>query len=119
MAVKLRNKPVQARSNETLQRIKTAAHEVAAELGRDRFTTADVAIRAGVSIGTIYRYFPDRISIMDALWPRRHEADALQTRLDQIEGLARGAAIAAHALGHADDERRFLDIVIAAQGDAG
>lgn len=119
MAVKLRNKPVQARSTETLQRIKRSAREVAAELGRDRFTTADVAIRAGVSIGTIYRYFPDRISIMDALWPHRHDTAGLEERLERVEELARVSAIAAHALGHVEDERRFLDIVIVAQGDAG
>ncbi|WP_213816255.1 TetR/AcrR family transcriptional regulator [Glaciihabitans sp. dw_435] len=39
--------------------------------GRDRFTTADVAAIAGCSIGTLYRYYKDRIAILDAIWPDR------------------------------------------------
>lgn len=117
--MELRNEPVQARSVKTLERLTQAARELVSEVGVDRLTTGDIAVRAGTSIGTVYRYFPDRVAVLDVIQPDRHDAAALQTRLDQIENLARGAAIAAHALGHADDERRFLDIVIAAQGDAG
>lgn len=40
----------------------------------DRFTTADVARRCRVSIGTVYRYFDDRVAFLDALYPDRHEA---------------------------------------------
>ncbi|WP_258376555.1 helix-turn-helix domain-containing protein [Curtobacterium sp. MCBD17_028] len=69
--MELRNEPVQARSKTTLERLTTAAREVVDEVGLDRLTTADVAVRAGLSIGTVYRYFPDRIAILNAIEPER------------------------------------------------
>lgn len=49
-----------------------AAHEVA-EHGREALTTAEVAARAEVSIGTVYRYFPDRTALLEGLGARaRH-----------------------------------------------
>jgi len=69
----LRNKPVQARSQARLEQLETAAREALAdpEIGRDRITTADVARISGCSIGTVYRYFPDRVAILDRIWPDR------------------------------------------------
>jgi AcrR family transcriptional regulator len=37
------------------------------DIGFERLTTAMVAERAGASIGTVYRYFPDRIAVVEAL----------------------------------------------------
>jgi Bacterial regulatory proteins, tetR family. len=42
-------------------------------VGRDRFTTDMIAKRAECSIGTIYRYFADRVDILDELYPNRVE----------------------------------------------
>lgn len=67
MTIELRNAPQQNRSERTLARLTDAARELVDEVGYDRFTTADVAVRAGVSIGTVYRYFPDRIGLLDAI----------------------------------------------------
>jgi AcrR family transcriptional regulator len=84
MTLELRNAPQQNRSTATLARITQAAHEVSAEIGYDRFTTADVAVRAGVSIGTVYRYFPDRIGLLDAIDSgRRVAADVRAERARQ------------------------------------
>lgn len=66
-----RTVPVQQRSLNTLESLRKAAREVITEKGRDRFTTNDVAERAGTSIGTLYRYFPDRVAILDDLYPNR------------------------------------------------
>lgn len=63
----LRNEPVQARSTARLTRLLDAAAEVIDEIGFERLTTAMVAERAGASIGTVYRYFPERISILQSL----------------------------------------------------
>jgi len=63
----LRNEPVQARSTARLTRLLDAAAEVIDEIGYERLTTAMVAERAGASIGTVYRYFPDRIALLQAL----------------------------------------------------
>lgn len=77
----LRIDPVQARSAATLERILDAARFLAQGTGYDRFTTAHVADRAGVSIGTVYRYFPDRVAILDVIdTGRRVAADVRAER---------------------------------------
>ncbi|WP_409157255.1 helix-turn-helix domain-containing protein [Lacisediminihabitans sp. H27-G8] len=67
----LRHPPQQQRSRATLERLENAARRVLAQQGRDEFTTAQVANAANVSIGTLYRYFPDRTAILDHVWPDR------------------------------------------------
>lgn len=47
-----------------------AAASVVDEIGYERLTTAMVAEKAGASIGTVYRYFPDRIAVLQALSAR-------------------------------------------------
>ncbi len=69
----LRNEPVQARSTARLAGLLDAAAAVIDELGYERLTTAMVAERAGASIGTVYRYFPDRIAVLQALATRNLE----------------------------------------------
>ena len=69
----LRNEPVQARSTARLTALLDAAAAVVDEIGFERLTTAMVAERAGASIGTVYRYFPDRIALLQALGARNLE----------------------------------------------
>lgn len=69
-SAQLRNEPVQARSAARLEALLDAAASVVEELGYERLTTAMVAERAGASIGTVYRYFPDRIAVLQALSAR-------------------------------------------------
>ena len=71
--VALRNEPVQARSTARLAALMDAAAAVVDEIGYERLTTAMVAERAGASIGTVYRYFPDRIAVLQALGARNLE----------------------------------------------
>ena len=66
----IRNEPVQARSAARLTALLDAAAHVVAEIGYERLTTAMVADRAGASIGTVYRYFPDRIAVLQSLAAR-------------------------------------------------
>jgi AcrR family transcriptional regulator len=72
-SLSLRNEPVQARSTARLAGLLDAAAAVIDELGYERLTTAMVAERAGASIGTVYRYFPDRIAVLQALAARNLE----------------------------------------------
>lgn len=69
----LRIIPVQHRSHVQIEQIVAAALIVLAQIGRDRFTTADIAAEARVSIGTVYRYFADRVAILDYVWPNRSD----------------------------------------------
>lgn len=83
MTAELRNKPLQDRSRQRLAEIRTAARQVLEEVGRDRFTSQLVADRAGCSIGTFYRYFEDRVALLDDLYPNRCEGlDCPRTHSD-------------------------------------
>ena len=64
---KSRKKPTQARSRLTVASILEAATQVLDAEGEPSLTTKLVAERAGVSIGTLYQYFPNRDAILLAL----------------------------------------------------
>ena len=59
-----RKQPKQARSAELVATILEAATQVLANEGAQRFTTARVAERAGVSVGSLYQYFPNKAAIL-------------------------------------------------------
>lgn len=73
LAPLVRTEPIQERSAARIDALLDAAAEVVDEIGFDRLTTAMVAERAGASIGTVYRYFPDRIVLLQALRDRAIE----------------------------------------------
>jgi AcrR family transcriptional regulator len=89
----LRNAPVQARSAARLTALLDATAYVLAEVGMERLTTALVAERAGASIGTVYRYFPDRLTLLQALAARNVER--LEERIDATIPAVSGPAIEA------------------------
>jgi len=59
-----RKQPQQARSTELVSAILEAAVRVLETEGAQRFTTARVAEKAGVSVGSVYQYFPNKASIL-------------------------------------------------------
>ena len=59
-----RKHPKQARSNDLVDSILQAAIQVLAKEGMRRFTTTRVAERAGVSVGSVYQYFPNKAAIL-------------------------------------------------------
>lgn len=59
-----RKQPKQARSSELVSAILEAAVQVLAKEGAQRFTTARVAEKAGVSVGSLYQYFPNKAAIL-------------------------------------------------------
>jgi AcrR family transcriptional regulator len=67
--------PVQARATVTVDAICEATIQVLLSHGAERLTTTRVAERAGVSIGTLYQYYPNKQSLLFAL---------LTQHLDQI-----------------------------------
>lgn len=62
--ISARKAPRQARSSDLVRAILEAATRILAEEGAARFTTARVAERAGVSIGSLYQYFPNKAAIL-------------------------------------------------------
>ena len=76
--------PTQKRSRERVERILEIAKGLIAESGSDYLRMSEVAERAGVSIGSLYQYFPDKGAIIRTLAQRYHEA----SRACIAEGLA-------------------------------
>lgn len=72
----MRKEPKQARSRATVDAIVVAATRVLGQRGWSAFTTNEVAAVAGVSIGSLYQYFPDKLSLADAI-RRRHFDEVL------------------------------------------
>jgi len=63
----LRNEPIQLRSSARIESLLDAAAQVVDEVGYERLTTAMIAEKADASIGTVYRYFPERLAVLRAL----------------------------------------------------
>ncbi|MFC9931041.1 TetR family transcriptional regulator [Streptomyces sp. NPDC127190] len=72
-ATSLRRAPVQRRSAERLTRILDACAELLDEVGYDALSTRAVALRAGVPIGSVYRFFGNKRQMADALAQRNLE----------------------------------------------
>jgi AcrR family transcriptional regulator len=70
-----RKSPVQARSAASVDAILEATIQVLLTLGKERLTTTRVALRAGVSVGTLYQYFPNKSALLQA---------ALKRHLDEV-----------------------------------
>jgi AcrR family transcriptional regulator len=70
-----RKTPVQARSTASVNAILDATIQVLLKLGKERLTTTRVALRAGVSVGTLYQYFPNKSALLQA---------ALKRHLDEV-----------------------------------
>ena len=66
-ALQPRKTPRQERSQETVTAILTAAARILESRGLEEFNTNAIADLAGVSIGTVYQYFPDKNAIIAAL----------------------------------------------------
>lgn len=70
-ALQPRKTPRQARSAATIEAIHTATIQVLLAVGVGRLTTTQVAERAGVSVGTLYQYFPHKQALLFALVERQ------------------------------------------------
>jgi len=66
-----RKSPVQARSAASVDAILEATIQVLLNVGKERLTMTRVALRAGVSVGTLYQYFPNKSALLHAALKRR------------------------------------------------
>lgn len=87
LAITSRKEPQQQRSAALVKAILEAAQDVMVKEGATRFTTARVAERAGVSVGSVYQYFPNKAAILFRLqadeWVQT--ANMLKSILEQTD----------------------------------
>lgn len=76
-----RRPPVQVRSHQTVQRVLDAASSLLSQMPLEDVTTTRIAGEAGLSIGALYRFFPDKQTIIDAIAVRH--VDKFRSLLDQ------------------------------------
>ena len=65
--IRSRKAPVQSRSAVTVEAILEATIQVLLAVGAERLTTTLISQRAGVSVGTLYQYFPNKQSVLYAV----------------------------------------------------
>lgn len=103
-----RKQPKQERSQVTVEAILSATAHILTENGYNQLTTNRVAERAGVSIGSLYQYFPNKEALIFAL-AEHHANEMVQLAKQHLEGLSDRtipevlrqiikAALAAHAV---------------------
>lgn len=105
----VRKSPVQSRSKETVNAILDAAVQFFSDPALGAITTNRIAERAGVSIGTLYQYFPHKEAIVVAAVRRR--GDALATTIGERLRTIAPTDVAGAA-------REVIRILITTLGDA-
>ncbi|MFN3687467.1 TetR/AcrR family transcriptional regulator [Salinarimonas sp.] len=103
--LRARKKPRQARSSATVDAIFEATIQVLIGEGRNRLTTTRVAERAGVSVGTMYQYFPHKQALIYALNERY---------LDRLAERVEEACLAQHGR----STREMVEALVTAYWDA-
>lgn len=89
--LKPRKTPLQARSNATVDAILQATLQVLVSVGKERLTTTRVAHRAGVSVGTLYQYFPNKSALLQACL--RVHMDHVRTAIETASAQHRGHSL--------------------------
>jgi AcrR family transcriptional regulator len=100
-----RKSPTQARSRATVEAILSATARLLVKHGFDRTTTNQVAEAAGVSIGSLYQYFPSKEALVAALM-ERHQ--------DEMRALVLGELDRARALPVAGAVRSMIELMMRA-----
>lgn len=99
-----KNRPQQQRAIKTYEAILSAAGELLCEVGLERISTNNIAERAGVTVPALYRYFPNKYAVINALagrlmevrtevfvdwYKQRVEGRGVDALLDGLESLLR------------------------------
>jgi len=121
-----RKAPRQARSAVTIDAIHTATIQVLLAEGVSRLTTTRVAVRAGVSVGTMYQYYPHKQALLFAIVERQLQSitAAMVTAAERLMGqdlatVAEGLALAWLDAKTADRVASLAIYSIAAEFDLG
>ena len=96
-SLKPRKSAVQARSAATVEALHTATLQVLTQQGLVRCTTTRVAERAGMSVGSLYQYYPNRDALLAAVLEKHLEQVA--DRVEQTCALHQGVSVIEMASG--------------------
>src|ERR1700679_3626916 len=90
-----RKAPQQQRSRETVDVILAATARVLVKEGFDHASTNRIAEAAGVSIGSLYQYFPSKESLVAALIERHFDemSAVLSEEMERVADLPLAAAL--------------------------
>ena len=110
-----RKTPVQARSTVTVEAICEAAIQVLLSHGADKLTTTRVAERAGVSVGTLYQYYPNKVSLLAAVFEDHLNkvTVAMETACKEAHGKPLAEMIHDIVIAFVDIKMRRSDISVA------
>ena len=106
LAFEPRKTPVQARSTVTVEAISEATIQVLLGHGAERLTTTRVAERAGVSVGTLYQYYPNKQSLLFAV---------LEHHLNRVAARVEAACQSACHMPLAEMIRRMVEAFVDAK----
>lgn len=111
-----RRKPQQARSRELVRAIAMACERILAEEGAAALTTNRIAEVAGVNIGSLYRYFPNKEAVIAEVYELQLQdlaaqyEDAWEAAQGGPGPRSLGDAVCAHIAGNAAMHQRLLRI---------
>jgi AcrR family transcriptional regulator len=86
-----RKSPVQTRSTASVDAILKATVQVLLRVGKEKLTTTRVAARAGVSVGTLYQYFPNKSALLRAAL--RLHVEEILAEVDKVCVAQRGQPV--------------------------
>lgn len=111
-ALQPRKTPVQARSSVTVEAIAEATIQVLLAVGPDRLTTTRVAQRAGVSVGTLYQYYPNKRALLFAVLEQHLNAvaDTVEQTCEQHHGEPLAAMVGVVVRAFVDAKMRHAEV---------
>ncbi len=114
-AINPRHSAKQSRSQEIVSAIVTAGVQLLEDHGADFLTTSRIAERAGVSIGSLYRYYPNKQAVIAAIYEKRIDDEVMAVRQKKaasasFEDVSFHSAIRVFVDIAVDRHRRWLDL---------
>lgn len=100
-----RKRPRQERAKATVETILEASARILVKRGFDGFTTNEVATAAGVSIGSLYQYFPNKEALVAAL---------IEKHVEEMSALLMGQLVRVAALPISQGVRIVIELTIQA-----
>ena len=105
----MKKEPLQARSKATVEAILTAAARILLDVGYDKASTNKIAETAGVSIGSLYEYFPGKEAIFAEI-RRREDRRLFKLTMDRPEPTSMREMIKLHVSIYLEFVRSNLDL---------